>query len=92
MVKPTALCKQHLVAFFSSAGKHFIRALFAGFRNSLSFLLSSFSHNSFIHLFVNMYVLMSFCKAWEQYAYMHRNHLPRVCMMWQLLLIKHGEK
>jgi len=35
-------------------------------RNPLSMILSMFSHYSFIHLFMNMYIFRNFSFAWEQ--------------------------
>lgn len=37
-------------------------------RNPVSMILSMFSHYSFIHLFMNMYIFRNFSYAWEQMA------------------------
>lgn len=43
-------------------------------------LFGAFSHASFFHIFINMYVLLSFIRAWEHYSTSHRHSMPQDLM------------
>ena len=41
-------------------------------------LFAAFSHANLLHIFLNMYVMLSFIQAWERYATTRRHTMPQV--------------